>query len=226
VTGGPDTADGSDTAGGHGATVSSVGWSFAVRELRTSDLPRIIALEHELFGAGAWSAAMLIDELDAPGRWYVAATDTTTGRIDGYAGLWFDGDDAQIMTIGTATDRQRQGIARVLLAELTARAISVGAKRLLLEVRVDNDPALAMYAAAGFVTLGRRRKYYQPEGIDAWTMALDLASVTTGPPGAVQPVLGADAPSLDSAPRPIRADAPSPGNLQHPSPRQPAKDTP
>ena len=39
-----------------------------LRPLIPGDLPRLVELESELFGAGAWSAAMLVEELDGPGR--------------------------------------------------------------------------------------------------------------------------------------------------------------
>ena len=57
---------------------------------------------------------------------------------------------------------------------LIARAREQGAKRMLLEVRVDNTPALALYERFGFAKMGLRKRYYQPEGIDAYTMSLDL----------------------------------------------------
>jgi [ribosomal protein S18]-alanine N-acetyltransferase len=40
-----------------------------------------------------------------------------------------------------------------------------------LEVRTDNAAAIALYKAHGFATIGMRRKYYQPSGADAFTMA-------------------------------------------------------
>ena len=43
------------------------------RALRPADLPALVALEGELFGAAAWSPAMLAEELGGPGRWYVGA---------------------------------------------------------------------------------------------------------------------------------------------------------
>jgi len=46
-----------------------------------------------------------------------------------------------------------------------------GSRRVLLEVRTDNDAAIALYAAEGFTVLGTRRRYYQPSGADAYTMA-------------------------------------------------------
>ncbi len=55
-----------------------------------------------------------------------------------------------------------------------ARARELGAQRVLLEVRVDNDPAIHLYESSGFRRLGRRRGYYQPGNVDAWTMLLVL----------------------------------------------------
>jgi ribosomal-protein-alanine N-acetyltransferase len=160
--------------------VSVVRPAVTVDRLSPDDLPTLDRLERELFGAGAWSRQALAEEIVGPDRWYVGARDTATRDLVGYAGLWFDGDDAQVMTIGTTATHQGRGIGRVLLDELVRRAHELGARRALLEVRVDNDPALHLYEAAGFARLGRRRGYYQPENVDAWTMSLDLRATATG----------------------------------------------
>ncbi len=69
--------------------------------------------------------------------------------VRGYAGFWYDGDDAEIMTIGVGRQFQRRGIAASLMEALIARAREQGAQRMLLEVRVDNIPALALYERFG-----------------------------------------------------------------------------
>ena len=84
------------------------------------------------------------------------------------------------MTIGVERDCQRQGVATRLLAALIDQARAQGARRMLLEVRVDNGPALRLYERHGFRRMGLRKRYYQPEGVDAYTMALDLAPRTVG----------------------------------------------
>ena len=62
---------------------------------------RIAELEHELFGVGAWSRDAVGQELDAPARTYLLAVDDADHTvIHGYAGFWYDGDDAELMTIG------------------------------------------------------------------------------------------------------------------------------
>lgn len=157
--------------------------TLRVRRLTAADLPDLVVLEQQLFGAGAWSAAMLAEELDGPGRWYVGAEvdGVADPRLVGYAGLWFDGADAQIMTVGVALDEQGGGIGSHLMSALIGRARELGAGAVLLEVRVDNAPALALYDRFGFERMGRRRGYYQPENVDAWTMRLPLrARAATG----------------------------------------------
>ena len=162
-----------------------------LRPLTGGDLPAVERLERELFGPAAWSPAMLAEELHGPERTYLAAVERTPPggtTLVGYAGLWFDGADAQVMTIGVAATRQGRGIGGRLLAALIDRARHLHADSVLLEVRVDNEPALALYRRFGFVTLGRRRGYYQPENADAWTMRLDLR--TTVAAAAAQDVAG------------------------------------
>ena len=43
-----------------------------------------------------------------------------------------------------------------------------------LEVRADNPVAQALYRSEGFVEVGRRARYYQPDDVDAIVMKLDL----------------------------------------------------
>ena len=57
--------------------------------------------------------------------------------------------------------RQRQGIATRLLAELTWAAIARDCHALTLEVRVTNTGAQALYREFGFVPAGVRKKYYE-----------------------------------------------------------------
>lgn len=142
----------------------------------------IAQLEGELFGRGAWNENMVREELDAPARTYLLDVfgETEQTVVRGYAGFWYDGEDAELMTIGVGKAHQRQGIAAALLQALVDEAKRQGASRMLLEVRVDNEPALALYQRFGFERIGLRKRYYQPEGIDAYTMSLDLKPRVVG----------------------------------------------
>ena len=151
-----------------------------LRPLRNADFDRVLELERQLFGRGAWSYGMLADELAGLGRWYIVAEPERLDRagdqpVVGYAGLWFDGDVTQIMTIGVDPGVQRHGVGRQLMNALIERSRKLKAEAVLLEVRVDNAPAIEMYREFGFEILGVRKRYYQPEDKDAYTMRLDLA---------------------------------------------------
>lgn len=59
-------------------------------------------------------------------------------------------------------DRQRLGLGRALMDALLEAAASMAwLRRLELTVRADNDRAIALYAALGFVEEGRRRAFVQ-----------------------------------------------------------------
>ncbi|MCB5521299.1 hypothetical protein LIP81_22775, partial [Erysipelatoclostridium ramosum] len=66
---------------------------------RATVCSQIAKMELQLFGKGAWSNTLIDEELSAPHRSYYVNVDDQ-GTIDAYAGLWYDGYDAQIMTIG------------------------------------------------------------------------------------------------------------------------------
>jgi len=136
------------------------------------DLPRCAELEAILFaGDDPWSEGALHSELNA-GHYYLGAHDE--GRIVGYAGMSLHGTrrnaEANVHTIGVDPDRQGEGIGRLLLRALLARADEFAAP-VYLEVRTDNAAAIGLYEAHGFTRVGLRRRYYQQSGADAYTMA-------------------------------------------------------
>jgi ribosomal-protein-alanine N-acetyltransferase len=53
---------------------------------------------------------------------------------------------------------------------------AAGPRRVLLDVRVDNDVAQGLYGRHGVVPVGRRRRCYLPSGTDALVMARESAT--------------------------------------------------
>jgi [ribosomal protein S18]-alanine N-acetyltransferase len=91
-------------------------------------------------------------------------------RIVGFAGVWLMVDDAHITTFGVHPDWRRQRIGRQLLLNVAELSISIGARRMTLEVRASNVAAQALYGAFGFEIAGRRPRYYTDDGEDALVM--------------------------------------------------------
>ena len=75
-----------------------------------------------------------------------------------------EGDWAGLFAMRTDPAHRRRGLARRVLGALLAWAGDAGAKRAWLQVEADNDPAIALYAAAGFAEAYRYRYWFRPEG--------------------------------------------------------------
>ncbi len=90
-------------------------------------------------------------------------------------------DEAEILTLAVAPPARRQGRAMALLKAAVAYARAVGVRALFLEVGTGNAAAQALYARAGFIEVGRRRRYYA-NGSDALVLRLDfsVAAATGG----------------------------------------------
>lgn len=143
-------------------------------QLRRADVARCAEIEEILFpGDDPWSARAFHSELDQ-GHYYLAARSDDGKTLLGYAGLAVVGRrgdyEASVHTIGVVPEAQGQGIGKALLRALLTRADELHAA-VFLEVRTDNDPAVKLYEAHGFQKLGIRKRYYQPSGADAFTMA-------------------------------------------------------
>ena len=82
-------------------------------------------------------------------------------KVIGYCLYQVIFEQAEILRIGTHPDYQRQGIASQLFATLNNELINNKVESLLLEVRADNAPALALYERQGFVVIHKRKGYYQ-----------------------------------------------------------------
>lgn len=145
-----------------------------IRTATVDDLAAIMAIENASFPADAWSEQSMRAELESTHGRYIVLDDH--GEIDGYAGLRHlpGGRDSDVQTIAVSADARGAGHGRALLTELLRTAAGRRAQEVFLEVRADNPAAQGLYASEGFVEIGRRPRYYQPDDVDAVVMKLDL----------------------------------------------------
>lgn len=146
--------------------------SVVYGDLTRADAARCAELEALLFsGDDPWPQKAFVRELAAEHIRYVAARAGDT--LVGYAGISRLGRVApfeyEIHTIGVDPAYQRHGIGRAMMARLLDEVDGV----VYLEVRTDNDAAIALYQSLGFVTVGVRKRYYRASGADAFTMRRD-----------------------------------------------------
>lgn len=147
--------------------------SDVLAAMQPSDAERCAELETLLFaGDGPWSAEAFRSELAHRHNRYVVVRDESDTVI-GYAGIALLGNtftpESEVHTIGVDPGHRRRGLGSLLLDELLRLAGDHGGP-VFLEVRTDNDAAIALYRREGFEVVGTRRNYYQPSGADAYTM--------------------------------------------------------
>ena len=138
--------------------------------LTPADADRCAQLEAQLFdGDDPWPAVAFHRELASQHNRYVAAR--TADTLVGYGGISRLGRkppfEYEVHTIGVDPPYQGQGIGRRLLDELLKFA---DGGVVYLEVRTDNEVAIALYRSMGFDQIGLRRRYYRGSGADAYTM--------------------------------------------------------
>ncbi|MEY3966979.1 MAG: tRNA ((37)-N6)-threonylcarbamoyltransferase complex transferase subunit TsaD [Actinomycetota bacterium] len=144
-----------------------------IREIDESALAQVMDLEHKLFPTDAWSGASMAAELRSSNTYYLGLFDV---GLVGYAGLSSSPGSfsSDIQTIGVEKAYRGQGLGRKLAESLIAKAKSQGSEQVMLEVRADNPAAIKLYESLGFEHIDTRKRYYQPDDIDALIMRLEI----------------------------------------------------
>jgi ribosomal protein S18 acetylase RimI-like enzyme len=134
-----------------------------------ADLASLVALEDASFATDRLSARQYRHHVRSPlARVLVARA--ADGGLAGSAVLFLRPRwrDARLYSIAVAGSARGQGLGAHLLTACEQAARDAGARRLRLEVRADNHPAIALYARAVYRQTGRRAAYYA-DGEDALT---------------------------------------------------------
>lgn len=126
------------------------------RAMKQADLPQVMAIERRAYEF-PWTDAIFRDCIRAG---YYCCLLTGAGEVLGYGIMAVAADEAHVLNLCVDRNAQGQGLGRALLDHLIERARSMGAFRMLLEVRVSNATALSLYESAGFSEIGIRRNYY------------------------------------------------------------------
>lgn len=121
-----------------------------------ADLDEVVGIEQRVY-PHPWSRGNFADSL-AVG--YHAWVLRDQGALAGYFLLMGALDEAHLLNVSVAEERQGQGLGRFLLDKVAACARGLAAESVLLEVRPSNRRALTVYQRYGFVEIGRRKAYY------------------------------------------------------------------
>src|SRR6185312_14110961 len=108
---------------------------------------------------------------EAPARVAVVACEEADG-IAGFVIARCGFGEWEIENVVVAPELRRQGIGRLLIAEVLLRARERGVSDVFLEVRESNVPARVLYSKMGFKEAGRRTRYYRNPEEDALVLRL------------------------------------------------------
>ncbi len=166
----------------------------ALRPMVAADIPAVVALDRLSF-ATPWSASAFRHEVCTSNYSYMLILESsspqpsergwqewrpwrlrrrhTPAQPGGYGGLWVIEDEGHISTLAVQPCARGQRWGELLLTALIQRALTAGAGYIVLEVRVSNLIAQALYRKYGFAIVERRARYYA-DSEDAFTMRLDL----------------------------------------------------
>ena len=139
-----------------------------IRRATADDVDRIAEMEKVCFPEEPWSRDMVAAEFSGlnPTRYFAAEED---GLIVAYAGVWVIPPEGYITNVAVLPACRRRGVASQVLRTMIDECLAEGVTDITLEVRVSNDPAIALYRSFGFEEAGVRRRYYQ-DGEDALIM--------------------------------------------------------
>lgn len=158
--------------------------SLMLRRARPADVDAIMAIERATFTTDAWPEHAMRAELEGAHTYYLVVVDDARPDVAvAYAGLLAPSGSGQgdIQTIAVDAAARGRGLGRALMHALIDEARRRGATELFLEVRADNPVARTLYESLGFTEIGVRRGYYQPDGVDAIAMRLDVPPAIARP---------------------------------------------
>ena len=91
-----------------------------------------------------------------------------------YGGMLTVLDEGQITNIATHPDHRRRGYGGMVLEALLHEARARGISFVTLEAREFNIPAISLYEKFGFMTVGRRPRFYTEPVETALVMQCNL----------------------------------------------------
>jgi len=133
------------------------------------DLDGVLALEEASFN-NPTTREWYEEELKRPEVCFIYVLRTPDHPVAGFCAFWLVADQAHINQLAILPELRSRGLGIQLLEAVIAEAAHLGAVELTLEVRASNQPALRLYARAGFRRAGVRKNYYTTPIEDAYIL--------------------------------------------------------
>ncbi len=146
---------------------------LSLRDYRPADFKALWELDQLCFApAIAYSQAELSHFLKSPGAFTLVAEED--GVLQGFILTHAHPRHGHIITIDVRAYQRRTGLGSRLLEAAEGRLRSLEKPAVLLEVAVDNLPAITFYKRHGFAVIKTIPRYYS-NGLDALALAKTLS---------------------------------------------------
>lgn len=126
---------------------------------KANSIDDIMPIENVCFPQTHWSKEVLQEELASNYKFYYVAK--YEGQNIAYIGYEKIGDAMNIQKVATMEDFRNCGVASKLVSFVLDKFMSENVDKILLEVNVNNNPAIKLYEKMGFNTISRRDNYYK-----------------------------------------------------------------
>ena len=143
---------------------------FEIADAQSEDLETISALENATL-TPPWNREGVQTALQEDNYLVLLARDET-GEAAGFLIGFCVGEEAELARLGVLPAFRRRGLAQSLVERARCEWSARGARKILLELRADNQAAQKLYGSLGFQIDGKRPDYY-PNGLDAILMSLE-----------------------------------------------------
>ena len=147
--------------------------NLTLRAMSDDDL-NWVSQQEAVLHAFPWTIGNFRDALEAG---YCNRILCIDGEDAGYAVVLSALDEAHLLNFSLVRKFQGKGLGRLFLDALGEQIRAHGVSQIFLEVRPSNEHARRLYAAYGFVAIGRRKRYYPStdgEREDAIVMRYEL----------------------------------------------------
>lgn len=152
--------------------------TYSVRPATPEDLDTLVQIESKVHLV-PWNRAHFEAELEKPfSHLWVLTDDETDTEIAAYLTFWILGEEAEILNIVVNLDHRGLGFAKYLLQKALNESLRKGVRRIGLDVRLSNAPAIRLYERQKFaITRIQKGFYTHPYPEDAYRMVLELDGV-------------------------------------------------
>lgn len=123
-------------------------------------------------GETTWKLSSFERDLENIYNVYLGYEEADT--LVGFIGCSFMFETLAINNFAVLSSHKRQGIGEKLLQSLLLHGKEKGAENFILEVRVSNKAAIALYKKYDFVQIDIRKNYYEQPVEDAYILQLHL----------------------------------------------------